>query len=124
MKWVTGHVRCQVTGRKPTLNFSRSTRPSGVGSKLPQLSQACSRVMTASQVTRQRLMVREKFMDFAPDRTVRPHSYPFGTASASEDVAESGSQSETTTGSTVVAVLAYEGVRIDGGWLGEEDVVW
>src|SRR5262245_3652011 len=61
MKWVTGHVRCQVTGKKPTRNGPALPGPRlAERTNSPGLSQPCSKLIAANQTNMPGITVRRK----------------------------------------------------------------
>ena len=61
MKWVTGHVRCQVTGKKPTRNDAASPVPRlAERPNSPRLSQPCSKLIAANQTNMPGITIRRK----------------------------------------------------------------
>ena len=61
MKWVTGHVRCQVTGKKPTRNNAAPPGPRlAERPNRPRLSQPCSKLIAANQANMPGITVRRK----------------------------------------------------------------
>jgi hypothetical protein len=61
MKWVTGQVRCQVTGKKPTRNGPAPPGPRlAERSNIPRLSQPCNKLIAANQTNMPGITVRNK----------------------------------------------------------------
>ena len=68
MKWVTGQVRWQVTGRKPMPNFDTPLSPAFLASNHPRFSFPCSSVMSTSQAMVKERRVRPNFIQCAAYR--------------------------------------------------------